>query len=101
MDKKNLVKRVLEKVADKKYVDDTLIKPIQDLVKSLKKQKTEDSIKDSIMQFFKDRKIDTEKQAYVLETLIRTYDIQLTSPTHKKVLKELSKKNTFVDIIIV
>ena len=45
------------------------------------------------------RALNTEKQAYVLVTLLQTYDLQLKSVVHKKVLKDLAKKNTFVDII--
>ena len=99
MDKKNLVKRVAEKIADKTYTDIALLEPIKDLATDLKNFSEESVIKEKILQFFKFRKLNTEKQAYVLITLIRTYDMQLKSPTHKKVLKDLAKKNTFIDII--
>ena len=101
MDKKKLVKRVIEKVVDKKHVEVSLVKSIQDLVKNLKEQDNEEVIKDMILKFFKIRKLDTERQAYVLETLIRTYDLQLVSNIHKKVIKDLIKNNTFIDITVV
>jgi len=98
--KKELVKKVVEKLAKgKTYTDKLLEEPIKELAGNLKKLSSEEEIKAAILYFFKDRKLNTEKQAYVLTTLIQTYDLQLKSMAHKKVLKDLSKKNTFVDIM--
>ena len=99
MDKKKLIKKVVEKVSDKRNVDKSLVAPIKELVTILKRQSDESNIKGAILKFFKEFDMTTEKQAYVLETLIKTYDTQLLSPIHKKVLKDLTKKNTFVDIM--
>ena len=99
MDKKKLIKKVVEKVSDKRNVDKSLVAPIKELVTILKRQSDESNIKGAILKFFKVFDMTTEKQAYVLETLIKTYDTQLLSPIHKKVLKDLTKKNTFVDIM--
>jgi len=99
LDKKTLVKQVVKKIADKTYTDLALAGPIKNLNIRLKEELDEKEIKETILNFFKARKMNTEKQAYVLITLIRTYDLQLKSPTHKKILKDLAKKNTFVDIV--
>ena len=99
MDKKKLVKKVVEKVADKTYTDKALTEPIKLLYGDLKNLSNENLIKETLLNFFKLYKQNTEKQAYVLMTLIRTYNLQLESPVHKKVLKDLAKRNTFVDII--
>ncbi len=98
--KKELVKKVIDKLAlGKTYVDKTLEEPIKKLAKTLKELSSEEELKDAILYFFKDQKLNTEKQAYVLVTLVQLYDIQLKSPAHKKVLKDFTKKNTFVDIM--
>lgn len=97
---KDIKAKVLEKLAlGKTYVDKALVEPIKKLAKTLKVLSSEEEIKDAILYFFKDLKLDTEKQAYVLVTLVQTYDIPLKSTVHKKVLKDLAKKNTFVDIM--
>jgi len=97
---KDIKAKVLEKLAlGKTYVDKVLIEPIKKLAKTLKELSNETELQEAILYFFKDLKLDTEKQAYVLVTLVQTYDLQFKSPVHKKVLKDLAKKNTFVDII--
>ena len=98
MNNKKIKERVLEKLADKSFVDRVLIRPIKNLADGLKSMSEEAQIKNTILKFFNLRDMSMEKQAYVIVTLIRTHDVQLKSPIHKKVLRELAKKNTFVDI---
>ena len=99
MDKKNLVKRVVEKVAGKMYVDKVLEKQIKKLSDNLKGMLDEKEIKDNLGEFFNLRDMNTEKQAYVIITLVQVHDLQLKSLVHKKVLKDLAKKNRFVNIM--
>ena len=102
MDKKSLVKKVVKIVKEalgKEYVDRALIEPIKKIVSGLNRMSNENEIKEGLLQFFEDQKLDTEKQAYVIMTLVQTYDLHLKSPAHKKVLKDLAKGNSFVDIM--